>query len=206
MTACQTEIRNEIRFPLHKLPQVLDRRSLHDRLWHNWACRQRPQYLLPLYKVRIMESPSICKLGQQHRHQHKCHLQQNPEHQHYINMTLSLRMMKCLFNSLLCTLCVSNLLLILSNMVESLGALQLKVQDIRHLQHSCHTRPHKHQVKQSKFLNQGLRNNTLLTVFHPKLAFLCGRSLGTQLSRPSFMSPPMLFFPSQVDNSVIIAL
>ena len=82
MTACQTEIRNEIRFPLHKLPQVLDRRSLHDRLWHNWAGRQRPQYLLPLYKVRIMESPLICKLGQQHRHQHKCHLQQNPEHQH----------------------------------------------------------------------------------------------------------------------------
>ena len=127
MTACQTEIRNEIRLPLHKLPQVLDRRSLHDCLWHNWACRQRPQYLLPFYKVRIIESPSIsttiCKLGQQHRHQH----------QHYINITLSLRMMKCLFNSLLCTLCVSNLLLILSNMVESLGALQLKVQDIPHL-------------------------------------------------------------------------
>ena len=147
MTACQTEIRNEIRLPLHKLPQVLDRWSLHDRLWHNWACRQRPQYLLPFYKVRIMELPSIsttiCKLGQQHRHQH----------QHYINITLSLRMMKCLFNSLLCTLCVSNLLLILSNMVESLGALQLKVQDIPHLQRSCHTRHHRHEVTSSKFLN-----------------------------------------------------
>ena len=37
------------------------------------------------------------------------------------------RSMTSLFNSLLSSLCMSNILLILSNMVESLGALQLQV-------------------------------------------------------------------------------
>ena len=88
------------------------------------------------------------------------------------------RSMTSLFNSLLSTLCMSNLLLILSNMVESLGALQLQVLIIIWI----------------------VTKSTLITLWMLKIDYRCP---GTQPYPQSSMFPPTSSSPSQVGKLVL---